>query len=303
MLAMNYMYEGQREFGLELARKVWNNIICTQGYTWDMPNLVDGAKNGQRSFGNDYYQNMMLWSLPAAVEGTQTAPPQGFDLWADEEAQKQFDFQWSNFARRYRGVPSLQLSFNLVNEPPNLASEVYCKVVQRAVAAIRHEDLERLVIADGLWWAFTPAWNLAELGIAQSMHAYQPRRLTCYRASWIEGSDRWPTPTWPLVEDGQVFDRRWLRQDRIEPWQKLSAMGVGVHVGEWGALNWTPHEVVLAWGRDLLSLFKESGWGWALWNFRGVFGILDSGRTDVAYEDFHGHKLDRKFLELLQREG
>ena len=90
-------------------------------------------------------------------------------------------------------------------------------------------------------------------------------------------------------------------KDRIEPWKKLQAKGVGVMVGEWGAYNRTPHKVVLAWARDLLSLWKEAGWGWALWNFRGSFGILDSDRSDVAYEEFQGHKLDRKLLELLQQ--
>jgi len=29
--------------------------------------------------------------------------------------------------------------------------------------------------------------------------------------------------------------------------------------------------------------------------------VLDSGRSDVAYEDWHGHKLDRKFLNLLMK--
>jgi hypothetical protein len=38
-----------------------------------------------------------------------------------------------------------------------------------------------------------------------------------------------------------------------------------------------------------------------MWNFRGSFGILDSGRQDVQYEEFRGHKLDRKLLELLLR--
>jgi endoglucanase len=71
-------------------------------------------------------------------------------------------------------------------------------------------------------------------------------------------------------------------------------------VGEWGAFNRTPHDVVLDWARDYLELWKEAGWGWALWNFRGSFGILDSGRSDVAYDDFHGRKLDRKFLDLLR---
>lgn len=39
--------------------------------------------------------------------------------------------------------------------------------------------------------------------------------------------------------------------------------------------------------------------GWAMWNLRGAIGILDSGRSDVEYEDFRGHKLDRKMLDLL----
>ena len=32
----------------------------------------------------------------------------------------------------------------------------------------------------------------------------------------------------------------------------------------------------------------------------GSFGVLDSGRKDVAYEDWHSHKLDRELLALLQ---
>jgi endoglucanase len=28
--------------------------------------------------------------------------------------------------------------------------------------------------------------------------------------------------------------------------------------------------------------------------------VLDSGRTDVQYENYKGHKLDRKMLELIK---
>ena len=52
--------------------------------------------------------------------------------------------------------------------------------------------------------------------------------------------------------------------------------------------------------RDQLELWQEAGWGWAMWNFRGAFGPLDSGRQDVAYEDYRGHKLDRAMLTLQQ---
>jgi endoglucanase len=62
----------------------------------------------------------------------------------------------------------------------------------------------------------------------------------------------------------------------------------------------TPHKVVLAWMGDCLDLWKEAGWGWALWNLRGGFSVLDSERADVDYETFRGHKLDREMLKLLQ---
>jgi uncharacterized protein (DUF608 family) len=76
MLAMTYMYNGDKEFGVELARRVWHNIVCTQGYTWDMPNIMRGdVDTGERTFGNDYYQDMMLWSLPAAVVGKDFSAP------------------------------------------------------------------------------------------------------------------------------------------------------------------------------------------------------------------------------------
>lgn len=70
MLSMTYMYQGQKDFGTELARRVWHNLICQQGYTWDMPNIMRGdVDTGERTFGNDYYQDMMLWSMPAAMAG------------------------------------------------------------------------------------------------------------------------------------------------------------------------------------------------------------------------------------------
>lgn len=76
--------------------------------------------------------------------------------------------------------------------------------------------------------------------------------------------------------------------------------GVGVHASEAGGYNKTPHAAFLKWMADVLQVLKSYDIGWGLWNFRGDFGVLDSNRTDVEYEDWHGHKLDRKLLTLLQ---
>lgn len=76
---------------------------------------------------------------------------------------------------------------------------------------------------------------------------------------------------------------------------------MGVHCGECGCWNKTPHDVFLAWFKDVLEILSENGIGFALWEFVGSFGILDSGREDVEYEDWYGHKLDRKLLDLLMK--
>ena len=76
MLAMTYMYEGGVDFGLELAKRCWENIICKWRYTWDMPNIMRGDMDtGERTYGHDYYQTMMLWSLPAAIESKDLSAP------------------------------------------------------------------------------------------------------------------------------------------------------------------------------------------------------------------------------------
>jgi endoglucanase len=228
-------------------------------------------------------------------------PAEPFDLWKDEEALEACTYHWGHFARRYKGIPNSRISFNLLNEPAKIPEKTYARVLGRLVGAIREIDPDRLIIADGLQWGTEPVPGLADLKIAQSTRGYDPFPFTHYKASWVKGSDRWPEPEWPFKDPGgQVWDKARLRQKRIEPWKVLERRGVGIHVGEWGAHQHTPHKAVLAWMRDSLSLWKEAGWGWALWNLRGSFGVLDSGRKDVKYEDFRGHKLDREMLQLLR---
>ncbi len=292
-------FEWMKEWGFDFVRLPMDYRLWTDKddpYKLDEKTLkeIDQAV----AFGEKHKVHVDV-NLHRAPGYTVAQPAEKLNLWKDEEAQKQFDFQWSQFARRYKGIPSSRLSFDLVNEPAGVSPEDYAKVVRRVVAAIRKVDPERLIIADGRQWGREPVFELADLGIGQSTRGYEPMEISHYKASWVGRKD-WPQPAWPLKRGGQTLDRDWLKRDRIDPWKKLAAAGVGVHVGEWGAFNQTPHDVVLRWMRDCLELWKEAGWGWALWNFRGSFGILDSGRGDVAYEDFRGHKLDRKMLDLLR---
>ena len=223
-------------------------------------------------------------------------------LWQDERAQEAFVFHWDLFAKRYRDVPTRRLSFNLVNEAPRprdgyMTRADYARIMTRATQAIRRHSPDRWVMIDGL--------NVTEMiptGVAQSVHAYWPGGISHYRARWVDRNGTFPTPTWPLKnKDGSIQADRQKLEARYAPWGRLAREGIGVHCGECGCYNKTPYPVFIAWFEDVLRILKEHAIGYALWNFRGSFGILDSGRTDIAYEDFQGHKLDRQLLDLLQR--
>ena len=100
-------------------------------------------------FGRKHDVHVCL-NLHRAPGYTVAKPPEKLDLWTDEEAQKQFDFQWSSFARRYRGIPSKQAQL----QPCERAGQRCGRGVRQGGpprdAAIRREDPERLIIADGL---------------------------------------------------------------------------------------------------------------------------------------------------------
>ena len=74
MSAMNYMYEGQKDFGVSISKRCMESIVCKHLYTWDMPNMIRGD-TGEVTFGKDYYQMLMIWSLPAAITNQDMAGP------------------------------------------------------------------------------------------------------------------------------------------------------------------------------------------------------------------------------------
>lgn len=236
-------------------------------------------------------------------------PRETLNLWSDAsdgvEARRQFADVWKMLATRYRGVPSAELSFNLVNEPSVLVTaSQYKRALSAAVTAIRGADPLRLISADGLRFAAAAVPELVDLGIAQVTHVYDPFRLTHYQQTLVGGaaSLTWPVPDWPLTTDVRLWNRDRLRLERIVPWQAVERQGVGMMISEFGCWSKTPHDVALAWMRNLLGLARDAGWGYCLWIMRSEFGIIDSGRSDVTYETYKGRKLDRKMLEIL-REG
>jgi endoglucanase len=236
-----------------------------------------------------------------------------YDLWKSKDAQQAFAFHWGMWAKRFKDVPASKLSFDLLNEPcvrsdmndqhskgSPIPGELYRAVAAQAVEAIRAASPDRLIIADGNNVGNTVTPELKDLHVAQSCRGYFPGLISHYRAPWAnKDPEKCPTPVWPGTMNGEQFGRARL-ESYYKPWIELAKSGIGVHCGECGCWNKTPHSVFLAWFGDVLDVLTSNAIGYALWNFRGDFGILDSRREDVAYQDWYGHKLDAKLLELLK---
>ena len=75
-IALAFIYGGQREFGLGLLQKNLELNFLKWGYTWDGALACSQkADDGERSYGTDYYQNMILWGAPAALAGQDLGGP------------------------------------------------------------------------------------------------------------------------------------------------------------------------------------------------------------------------------------
>ena len=237
-----------------------------------------------------------------------------YNLWTDPEALNAFCFHWEMWAKRYKNVSDKKISFDLLNEPSmredmndqhskrsTVPGQVYRKIAKAASEAIRGVNPKHLVIADGNNTGTTVIPEITDLNIAQSCRGYHPGIISHYKAPWaMKDPDNLPEPKWPGQVGSQYLSRAML-EEFYRPWIELVKSGVGVHCGECGAWNKTPHEVFLAWFGDVLDILSDNRIGFAVWEFSGDFGVLNSGRTDVAYEDWYGHKLDRKMLDLLRK--
>lgn len=230
-------------------------------------------------------------------------------VYSDQRMLDAFIYQWQFFAKRYQTIPSTQVSFNLVNEPYDRSAPSedagrsnYGRVARQTFNAIRAIDSQRLITSDGYPGGGVPVKELFDTHIVQSPHDYWPFQLTHYRVPWARPmSDEVPVPTWPLKDrEGKMIANRETKKERFRPLKELAGLGVPMHFGEMGCGGHTPPDIVYAWFNDTLDLMKELKAGWALWNLRGQFGIVDTGRSGTEFRDFHGHKLDYKLLDLLK---
>lgn len=227
------------------------------------------------------------------------------NLWTDKIAQDAFTNLWIMFAKRYSSYSSSQLSFDLLNEPPSpgqygLTRENHKNIMARVVSEIRKITPDRKIICDGLGGGHMAAPELSDLNVVMSGRGYMPMRLTHWNAEWMKssGSFDWPYPKWPGMEcDGRIWNKDALLEF-YKPWKQMADNGCEVHIGECGCYNKVDNKTALAWYKDFFTALNELNFGFALWNFRGPFGIAEHGRENTRWEYKNGIKFDADLYQM-----
>ncbi len=142
-----------------------------------------------------------------------------FNLWKDKEAQDAFNFHWGMWAKRFKNISRDKISFDLLNEPAfredmndqfskssALPGELYRKVAEGAVKAIRAENANHLIIADGNNVGNDVTPELFDLKVGQSCRGYFPHYISHYQAPWVwKDPSQAPSPAWPGTFDGKTY--------------------------------------------------------------------------------------------------
>ena len=299
---VEWEFKALHDWGFNFARLPLDYRILIAEDNWlelderKMKHLDDAVEWG-RKYG--VHVQIALHRIPGYCILDRT---EAFPLGTSPVAQEAACRMWSAFAKRWKGIPNENLSFNLFNEPTrHTAGANYLPLALKLIKAIRDVDPDRFIMADGNACASVPVPELYGLrSVGQAFRGYVPHAVTHYGASFIGGIPKEP-PTWPLVPGYASAHLMRSPESELAKFQPALDAGEFCMVGEFGCRSTTPHGVALAWMEHCLKLWRAKDLGWALWNLRGTFGIMDSDRKDVAYEEFNGHKLDRRMLELLKR--
>jgi len=220
---------------------------------------------------------------------------------------------WTKLAAHYASRDPERVFFEIMNEPEENDPYRWAGIQARLAAAIREAAPRQTIIATGANYSSLPdllvLHPLADGNVMYNFHFYDPHTFTHQGATW--GVPWWkythgiPYPTTEesrqesLNEVPDAASRRDLEQYWIEHWDRQRIRAMIDEAAAWGKANNVPlicNEFGVfrdhsdpasrnAWIHDVRTALEADGIGWAMWDYRGGFGVVTKRDGEAAHPD------------------
>lgn len=230
-------------------------------------------------------------------------------LFTDPAAQETFFECWRKLSAELSKYPNNMVAYELMNEPVADDPEIWNVLVNKCAQVVRELEPNRTIfIGPNLWQSYETAKDLRlpenDPHIVLSFHYYNPFLLTHYEGSWTQNKDYHSGVQYPgkLISD-EVFDslapfmaeypedlQNLIKSNHEQEYnidvirghfaqvaEAAKKYGVKVYCGEYGCINAAPVADRNRWFSDMTQLFNEFGYGRAIWDYQGGFGIKKDG--------------------------
>jgi endoglucanase len=222
-------------------------------------------------------------------------------LWTDPAAQDSLVGLWIKLSGELKKYPNDRVAYEILNEAVAPQNDDWNRLLNKAVAAIREREPDRVIVIGANMWQIAP--NIPYLKIPEgdnniilSFHTYSPLAFTHYKAGWTaikvyHGPVHYPgqiitdsdyrkyidTTNQALVY--QTADARdfYNKQRLIEGFRSgmewARSKNLQLYCGEFGCMPTVDRKARLAYYSDMIDAFEENNIAWCNWEYKGEFGI------------------------------
>ena len=237
-------------------------------------------------------------------------------LWVDSTAQKNFVNLWVQLSGVLHTFPNKMVAYEILNEAVAPEHDDWNKLMNKAVAAIRKLEPERVLIIGPNIWQIAPNLQYLKLpegdkNIILSFHTYSPLAFTHYKTEWTQmkyykGSVHYPgqiitpadykkyidtTNTDLLNQTADAMDT-FNKQRLIEVFKGglefAKSKNLQLYCGEFGCMPTVDRKERLAFYTDMIAALEENNIAWCNWEYKGDFGIyfFDTEKKTSLKPDF-----------------